>query len=399
MKINNINPSYNNYASNLVSPFVPAHRRRKRLTFSSRHSQIFTHTLWAYRENLFGRFKSLNNSKAVLKSLEKISDHGATFGAALMCFMAVGIRPLAICLSPDVDKENKQYAVSNSIASGLIKFGMFEAIALPVENALKKIDKNPEKFIKTENIDKLKNGAASFSKSENYNTATQILKQGTGFVTAIPKAMLTIALIPPLMNLLFSNNKKQKQNFSAVKKLYKSNNPIFDSFEKNSSPSFKGLTSNAALKGTSAILNNNYFLNLVDKLKINESNIAKNISIATDILLTGAFAVRTKKDKKIDENRKKPLIYNNIISTGITLAAGYKLDEIVKKNTSKSLEKFIQANKNDPKLNKYIQGINILRPNLIFAGLYYVVLPIFSTFLADKIDKHFSKTAGKAVQD
>ena len=47
----------------------------------------------------------------------------------------------------NVKKENKQYATTNSIASGLIKFGMVEAIALPIENAVKKIDKNPEKYL------------------------------------------------------------------------------------------------------------------------------------------------------------------------------------------------------------------------------------------------------------
>ena len=85
--------------------------------------------------------KGLLNNKAVLKGLELISEHGSTFVAATTLAMAVGVRPIAINLTPNVKKENKQYATTNSIASGLIKFGMVEAIALPIENAVKKIDK------------------------------------------------------------------------------------------------------------------------------------------------------------------------------------------------------------------------------------------------------------------
>ena len=82
--------------------------------------------------------KGLLNNKIVLKSLEAISEHGSTFVAATTLAMATGVRPIAINLTPNVKKENKQYATTNSIASGLIKFGMVEAIALPIENAIKK---------------------------------------------------------------------------------------------------------------------------------------------------------------------------------------------------------------------------------------------------------------------
>ena len=52
------------------------------------------------------------------------------------------------------------------------------------------------------------------------------------------------------------------------------------------------------------------------------------------------------------------------------------------------VEKFKVLNINDPKVMKYIEGINILRPAIIFAGIYYGILPIFSTYLSEKIDKH-----------
>ena len=111
------------------------------------------------------------------------------------------------------------------------------------------------------------------------------------------------------------------------------------------------------------------------------------MSIATDVLLTASFIHRTAKSEKIEKERKKALISNNVISTGITLAGGYSIDKLIQKNTNKLIENFKKSNGNNPKLNKYIEGINILRPTVIFALLYYGVLPILSTYLSDKIDK------------
>ena len=115
------------------------------------------------------------------------------------------------------------------------------------------------------------------------------------------------------------------------------------------------------------------------------------MTAATDILLTSSFAFQTSRSNKIKENRKKALIYNNVISTVITLAGGYGLDKIAKNKSAKFIEKFSQINKHDPKLHKYIEGINIVRPALIFAGIYYLILPIISTYIAEKTDKFINK--------
>ena len=115
------------------------------------------------------------------------------------------------------------------------------------------------------------------------------------------------------------------------------------------------------------------------------------MTIATDILLAGSSVLCTKKSKKIKENKKKPLIYNKIITTAVSVLGGYKLDKMIQKGTKSFIEKFKQANKLDPKLDKYIQGINIVRPTMVFALIYYGILPILSTFTADKLDKYNNK--------
>ena len=126
-----------------------------------------------------------------------------------------------------------------------------------------------------------------------------------------------------------------------------------------------------------------------------DKDIAKHIISATDVLLTSSFAYQTNRSKKIKENRKKALIYNNVISTAITILGGYATDNLIKKRTAKFIEKFKQINAGNPKLPKYVEGLNILRPALIFAGIYYCILPIFSTYMAEKVDKFIVKHGNK----
>ena len=327
--------------------------------------------------------KGFWNNKAVLKGLETISEHGTTFVAATTLAMAAGVRPIAIGLTPDVKKENKQYAITNSIASGLIKFGMVEAIAIPVENAVKKIDKNPEKYLSPKAIKALQGSAKTLAESKNYKFATQVLKMGTGLATAIPKAMITVSLIPVLMNVLFPKKKKPVVD----EKIYNMYNPVFSpTFQKGAeNPSFKGGIAHQTAKGIGKLLSTDSVQKFANKFSAKDANIARNISMATDVLLTTSFAIRTAKNNKIEKERKKPLIYNNLISTGISLAGGYTIDKFIQKNTQGFIKKFSELNKNDPKLPKYIEGINILRPTLIFAGIYYGIMPIVSTYIADKL--------------
>ncbi len=329
-----------------------------RINKLSRNNQIFT---------------GLLNNKVLLKSLEKISEHGTSFSAGISLAMSLGVRPLAILTTPDVEKENKQYACANSIASGLIKFGIVEAIALPVENAVKKIDLNPEKYLKSSTIKNLQS-SGKLIESKSYKLAAQILKLGTGFLTAIPKSMLTLALIPIVMDKVFKLKLKNEET--------KTQNVKSDKIP------FTGRFTEKIPYKLGKIFDNTKLQNFVKKYQNQSEDIAKHITAATDILLTSSFAYQTNKSKKIKENRKKALIYNNIISTAVTLTGGYAIDKVIKNKTKNFITKFSEVNKGNPKLHKYIEGINIVRPALIFAAIYYGILPIFSTFTAEKIDKY-----------
>jgi len=298
-------------------------------------------------------------NKFFLKGLEKISEHGTSFAAATSLVLSLGLRPAAINLTPDTEKENKQYAMSNSISSGLMKFAIIESVALPVEHAVKEIDKNRRVFLSPETLKNLPPKA--------YKLICQTIKLGVGLLTAIPKSVLTVALIPFITDNLFN-----------IKK----------SYDKPTKNPDNGVSFTGSLPRTlSKIINNKKVQKLAIKYQDNDKDIAKHITAGTDILLTTASAIQINRSKDIKENRKKALIYNNIISTFITLALGYGIDHMAKGKTDKFIEKFKKINSADPKVGKYIEGLNIVRPAIIFAAIYYGVLPMFSAYMSEKIDK------------
>lgn len=292
--------------------------------------------------------------------------------------MSLGVRPFAIFATPDTEKENKQYAASNSICSGLIKFAMVEAVALPVEYGIQNIDKNPEKFLKKSTINRL--GGTG---SKSYKLITQMLKLSSGFLTAIPKSVLTIALIPVIMDKLFPSN-KEAANTEV---------PAYSTPAPKKGLNFTGKFTEKISKGLSKIIENENVQNFAIRFQNKDKDIAKHMTATTDILLTGSSVYRVNHSKDIKENRKRALNYNNIISTAVTLFGGYGVDRVIKGKTGKFIDKFMAANAGNPKLARYIEGMNILRPALIFAAIYYGILPIFSTYMAEKIDKYIEKSA------
>ena len=111
-----------------------------------------------------------------------------------------------------------------------------------------------------------------------------------------------------------------------------------------------------------------------------------HIIALTDVFSTGAFALETKRSKKIEENRKNALIYNSIISTGLSIISGYLIDKLLDKPTEKFIKNFKKANKGLPNLEKQVEGIRIAKPILIMAGIYYAIIPFISTYLEDRVE-------------
>ncbi len=316
-----------------------------------------------YQNNRDTSFKGFYNNKALKKGLEFAAENGTLFAAtttlALSCF-----RPLAILSTPKTDKKNKQVACAKSLTSSITGYLIALACSHPLARSIKRIDKNPEKYLNPDTIKVLKETGKTLTESKAYSMATQLFKLGLGFVIAAPKAILTAFGTPYLLS-IFNTDKTIKQ----------ANAPI------NENIVFRG--KNKISSGIGKIINKKEVKNFVKKHK--DSNFPMHLIAATDTISTATFVHQISVNKKMEEKDKKPLIYNSIIATSLSIASTYILDYVTKGKTDSFIEKFKLNNINDPKLAKQIEGIKIAKPIMIAGIVYYIIIPVISTFFADRI--------------
>lgn len=313
------------------------------------------------------KVQSIYSSKILKTGLRFAAENGALFAAtASLAFSTV--RPLIILATPKTDKENRQYASTKAMASTIIGYMMMLCASLPVAKAVKNIDKNPDKYLKESTINILKAGEKSLDASKRYSFATQLFKLGLGFIIAAPKSILTCALIPPIMSKLFNKKTDTIQNSA------------------NRNTTFTGNNVNRLSKFFGKIIDTKSVQNMAEKF--HDTRFEQHIISLTDIFATGTFISQIAGSDKIKNERKKALIYNSAISTGLSVAGMYAIDSLTKKPTEKFIENFKLANKNSPNLNTYLEGIRVAKPVMILGAMYYIVIPLLSTFFADKFAKH-----------
>lgn len=298
-------------------------------------------------------------SRFLKKNLEFAAQNGALYSAGTTLVFSSVVRPIAIFLSPNAQERDKQYASAKSIASALVGLGMTALISTPIVNAVNKIKDKPLKFLSKK--------SASFykSNSQRFKFAQESAKLSSNFLCAYPKTFFTAALIPPVIDFIFRKPKKEEEKVNSMK---------------------FGKSPDLLSKWLGKIYDSKTFRKIADKYA--ETNLAQHLFCANDILLTHLFIRQTMKSPKIEQDRKKPLAINAGLMTGFTIAGCYILDKITKKPMEKFIEDFKQANKNDPKLGKYLDGFKIVKPVVILAGLYYIIAPIFATMLADKLSRN-----------
>ena len=167
-------------------------------------------------------------------------------------FLAAGLRPIAIMSLPGKkDKEDKIYASGHSIASGLIGFGFSSIVMYPLGSAVEKTKKtikdagaiikllkgnkdlskeelelanSLKKKYNVSNLKELEN-VKVFKKlkeiykidtleelehSKTFKNVTKMLDMAPDvFIFGVLKAMLTVALIPPILKYVFGIEKKK----------------------------------------------------------------------------------------------------------------------------------------------------------------------------------------------
>jgi hypothetical protein len=313
--------------------------------------------------SISGISNKIFSSKLVKSTVKFASDNPALFASSIMLFSSSVVRPVSIIAAPKADKDDKKYAVIKSLASSLTGFGLTYAVSKPIERAVKNIDKNPNKFLKKNTIDFFQNNNENILKSRKYLFATQFFKNSAGLLTAVPKSMLTCALIPVIANSICRKNDD--------------NNKI--SFGKNEHLSnfIASLLNTKTVKSFSE--------------KFSGTNLIQSMSVACDVLLTTAFIKRVHKSKEIPDENKKPLINNSILSTALSIVAGVGLNKISDKPVEKFINYFLKINKDIKNPQKYAEGIRVIKTVGLMSAVYYGIIPILSTAWAGILKQSSNK--------
>lgn len=320
--------------------------------------------------NKVNSFKgNIYSGKTTLKVLKYASDNPALVEKAATLALSTVIRPVSVLLTPKTDQREKEYMFAKTFASGVASFALTSLIFRPVSRAMDLISKEPAKYLKDETIKALKTTGKALDESKPYIFLKQSVKYTPAYAAILPKALITTALIAPIIELAFDHKDKKKEKIKALKPEQNAQNQ-----------SFKG---EHLARLIAKPLNNKKIQNFA--INHQNSNLFIHIIALKDMLATGVFALLTHKNKKIEEKNKKPLILNAVLSTGLTLAGGFAADKLTQKPMNKFLENLAKANKDNPNLPKYIEGAKVLKPILILGTLYYTIIPVVSTFLSGKI--------------
>lgn len=221
-------------------------------------------------------------SKWFNKFLTYTNDHNVATSALVALGLAGVMRPATILALPGKkDKEDKIYASGHSMASAILGFVASVIVTSPLDGAVKKIfgsdgylkdkdgniikDKDGKPRIFSKKLFELaekekaleakanardaagkiidKTSRAAYKAVKRHRAALETLvKNIPDFVIAIPRSILTIALIPPILKYVFGVEKKKKpEQTEAPKDTNNMNTPTkMDFIEKPAFKEFKG---------------------------------------------------------------------------------------------------------------------------------------------------------------
>lgn len=218
------------------------------------YSGSFTGLNGAAAKSSLGKKFSKFVSKSFDKMLTLCDEHTVIAQNLVALVLAAGFRPIAIMSLPGKkDKDDKIYASGHSIASGLIGFGFSSIVMFPLGKAVKKtketiknaadaielLKTNPQEYTKEqldifnklkkkfnisdikdiENVDRIKKFKNTYNvknlteleHAKSFKLVTKMLDMAPDvFIFGIAKAMLTVALIPPILKYVFGIEKKAK---------------------------------------------------------------------------------------------------------------------------------------------------------------------------------------------
>lgn len=149
------------------------------------------------------------------KKTVEIFENKTVVAQSLVALVVAGVlRPATnMAMAGKDDREDSMYAASHAIASAVIGFLVSATVMAPFDKAFRKIKEDPKKYMNSKKLTDLfgEIGKRKLEKSAPYkklSKAAQMIPDT--FILGIPKAMLTIALIPPILKYVFGMEKKPK---------------------------------------------------------------------------------------------------------------------------------------------------------------------------------------------
>ena len=159
-------------------------------------------------------FDKVAKSKIAENVLGYFSDKPVVAQSLIALGVAGVLRPATnIAMAGKDDREDSMYAASHAISSAVIGYIASSVLMAPFNAAAKKIDKEPAKYLNgaEKNLGVAEIGARKLGKSKEYKNLSQFAKMlPDSIVFGVVKAMLTIALIPPILKYVFHVEKKPK---------------------------------------------------------------------------------------------------------------------------------------------------------------------------------------------
>ena len=302
------------------------------------------------------------NSNIAQKAGDFFDNSPSIAQAFTALFIAGMLRPATnLAMADKNDREDSIYAASHAIASAIIGYAVSSVVLAPFDKAIKQITDDPETHLKGKeellNVPKL--GKRTLERAPRWAKVSQFLKMSFDtFILGIPKAMLTIALIPPILKYVFGMEKKPK-NAKVLEmdgaSMFAVNMDKFMESTKNSNkkPSNISFTGNPVAAAPQKLeskffepfhkfenklvefIRENYYKRLLDskfmKWFVEKTDkieqMTTHMMVAGSTLISGMYIMRTLQNDKLDKEKRKTLALNDCLTWGVSTFGSYAVDK------------------------------------------------------------------------
>lgn len=292
--------------------------------------------------------KAIFNNKLFNELLEGFENQTALAQNGVALIVAGGLRPATnIAMASDKDREDCVHAATHSISSGLVGFGVTCSVMKPFTDAVKRFKNTPEKYLEESmagfyKIDHI--GSRRVQGSKIFKATCKMTEFIPEIIIGVPKAMLTIALIPPILKYCFGIEKKKKHEEAEPKPQLAMAETQKDSVKDRAleikdskdskSPNFTGGKYDNFVEW----LAKNYYgktmqskpMKLLGKASENLWMDAVELcSIVNSFIISTLYTVRTLQNPNLKEDKRRTLAVNDVltflVSTAVSLTANKSL--------------------------------------------------------------------------